>query len=107
MDTTMDTTMRQFDGLTAVSKFKPRLPAQWDVGNHRNGPSRMDKLSSKMNLPIKLIDNTIMRSPSLFFISNKFLRTQNNFGPLNDDIITKFPWDVTMVPTAPSADILR
>ena len=30
-------------GLTAVSKFKPRLPAQWVVGDHRYGPSRMQK----------------------------------------------------------------
>ena len=30
-------------GLTAVSKFKPRLPAQWAVGTHRKGPSRMEK----------------------------------------------------------------
>ena len=29
--------------LTAVSKFKPRLPAQWSVGTHRKGPSRMEK----------------------------------------------------------------
>ena len=28
-------------GLTAVSKIKHRLPAQWAVGTHRKGPSRM------------------------------------------------------------------
>ena len=32
-------------GLTAVSKFKPRLPAQWAVGTHRKGPSRMEKVT--------------------------------------------------------------
>ena len=36
-------------GLTAVSKFKPRLPAQWAVGTRRNGPSRMEKATSRMN----------------------------------------------------------
>ena len=36
-------------GLTAVSKFKPRLPAQWAVGTRRKGPSRMEKVSSRMN----------------------------------------------------------
>ena len=30
-----------------------------------------------------------------------------NFGPLNNHIITKFSWVVTMVPTALSTDILR
>ena len=30
-------------GVTAVSKFKPRLPAQWAVGTHSKGPSRMEK----------------------------------------------------------------
>ena len=29
-------------GLTVVIKFKPRLPAQWAVGSHRKGPSRME-----------------------------------------------------------------
>ena len=36
-------------GLTAVSKFKPRLPAQWAVGTHRKGSSRMEKVTSRMN----------------------------------------------------------
>ena len=36
-------------GLTAVSKFEPRLPAQWVVGTHRKGPSRMEKVTSRMN----------------------------------------------------------
>ena len=36
-------------GLTAVSKFKPRLSAQWAVGTHRKCPSRMEKETSKMN----------------------------------------------------------
>ena len=40
-------------GLTAVSKFKPRLPAQWAVGTHRKGPSRMEKVTSRMNWPIR------------------------------------------------------
>ena len=30
-------------GLTATSKFKPRLPAQWAVGTHHKGPSRMEQ----------------------------------------------------------------
>ena len=76
-----------------------------------------DKVTSRMNRPIRsstqirnyicLIDNTIMWRPSLFFMSNRFYRTQNDFGPLNDHIITKFSWVVTMVPIAPSTDILR
>ena len=40
-------------GLTAVSKFKPRLPAQWVFGTHRKGPSRMEKVTSRMNRPIR------------------------------------------------------
>ena len=40
-------------GLTAVSKIKPRLPAQWAVGTHRKGPSRMEKVTSRMNWPIR------------------------------------------------------
>ena len=39
-------------GLTAVSKFKPRLPAQRALGTHRKGPSRMEKVTSRMNWPI-------------------------------------------------------
>ena len=104
-------------GLTAVGKFKPRLPAQWAVGTHRIGPSRMEKVTSRMNWPIRnstqiririeLVGNTIMWNPSLFFISNRFYKTQNNFGPLNDHIITEFSWVVTMTPAVPSTDILR
>ena len=104
-------------GLTAVSKFKPRLPAQWAVGTHRIGPSRMEKVTSRMNWPIKnstqiririeLVGNTIMWNPSLFFISNRFYKTQNNFGPWSDHIITEFSWVVTMTPAVPSTDILR
>ena len=40
-------------GLTAVSKFKPRLPAQWAVGTHRKGSSRMEKVTSRINWPIR------------------------------------------------------
>ena len=40
-------------GLTAVSKFKLRLPAQWAVGTHRKGPSRMEKVTSRMNWPMR------------------------------------------------------
>ena len=40
-------------GLTAVSKFKPRLPAQWAAGTHRKGFSRMEKVTSRMNWPIR------------------------------------------------------
>ena len=40
-------------GLTAVSKFEHRLPAQWAVGTHRKGPSRMEKVTSRMNWPIR------------------------------------------------------
>ena len=104
-------------GLTVVSKFKPRLHAQWAVGTHRRGISRMEKVTSRMNWPIRnstqiwiriyLIGNTIMWNPSLFFISIRFNKTQNNFGPLNDDIITEFSWAVTMAPVVPSTDILQ
>ena len=40
-------------GLSAVSKFKPRLPAQWAVGTHRKGPSRMEKSNFPKNWPIR------------------------------------------------------
>ena len=100
-----------------MSKFKPRLPAQWAVGTHRIGPSRMEKVTSRMNwsirnstqirIRIELVGNTIMWNPSLFFISNRFYKMQNNFGPLNDHIITEFSWVVTMTPAVPSTDILR
>ena len=105
------------NGLTAVSKFKPRLPAQWAVGTHHKGPSRMEKVTSRVNWPIRnstqirngiqLIDNTIMWGSPFFFISNRFYKTQNNFGPLNNHIITEFSWVVTMAPVVPSTDILR
>ena len=36
-------------GLTAVSKIKPHLPAQWAVGTHRKGPSRMENVTSRVN----------------------------------------------------------
>ena len=39
--------------LTAVSKFKPHQPAQWALGTHRKGPSRMEKVTSRMNWPIR------------------------------------------------------
>ena len=39
-----------------------------------------------------------MWRPSLFFISNRFYRTQNNFDPLNDHIIAEFSWIVTVAP---------
>ena len=104
-------------GLTAVSKFKPRLPAQWAVGTHRIGPSRMEKVTSRIKWPIRnstqiririeLVGNTIMWNSSLFFISNRIYKTQNNFGPLNDHIITEFSWVVTLAPAVPSTDILR
>ena len=110
-------TLGQFDWANRVSKFKPRLPAQWAVGTHRIGPSRMEKVTSRMNWPIRnstqiriridLVGNTIMWNPSLVFISNRFYKTQNNFGPLNDHIITEFSWVVTMAPAVPSTDILR
>ena len=97
-------------GLTAVRKFKPRLPAPWAVSTHRKGASRMDKVTSRMNWPIRNstqirnwiqpIDSTIMWSPSFLFISNRFYGTQNNFGPLNDHIITELFWVVTMAPPA-------
>ena len=41
------------------------------------------------------------------FHSNMFYKTQNNFGLLNDHIITEFSWVVTMAPTVFSTDILR
>ena len=47
-----------------------------------------------------------MWNPSLFFISNRFYKTQSNFGPTNDHIITEFSWVVTMAPAVPSSDIL-
>ena len=103
-------------GLTVVSKFKPRLPAQWAVGTHRKGPSRMEKVTPRINWPIRnstqiririqLIGNTIMWNPSLFFIFNRLYERKNNFGPFNDHIITEYLWVVTMAPAVPSTDIL-
>ena len=40
-------------GLTAVSKITPRLPVQWAVGTHRKGASRMEKVTSRINWPIR------------------------------------------------------
>ena len=81
-------TMGKFDW---PDRDEPRLPAQWAVVDHCNGPGRMKKVTSWMNWPIRnstqirneiyLIDFTIMWSPSLLCISDRFLRTQNNFGP--------------------------
>ena len=103
--------------LTAVSKFKPHQPAQWALGTDRKGPSRMEKVTSRMNWPIrnstqirnKILhkDNTIMGSLSFFCISNRFYRTLNNFGNFNDHIITEFSWVVSTAPAVLSADILR
>ena len=45
--------------------------------------------------------------PLFVFISNRFYRTQNNFGPLNCHITTELSWVVTKTPAVPSADILR
>ena len=50
---------------------------------------------------------TILWSPSLFFISNRFYQTRNNFGPLSDHIFTEFSWVVTLDPAVLSVDILR
>ena len=36
-------------GLNTVSKFKPRLPAQWAVGTHRKGSGRTEKVTSRYN----------------------------------------------------------
>ena len=49
--------------------------------------------------------NTVMWSPALFSISNRFYRKEKN-GQLNDHIITEFSWIVTMAPAVPSTDIL-
>ena len=46
-----------------------------------------------------------MWNPPLFFISNRFYKTQSNFGPLNDHIITEFLWVLTMAPAVRSSDI--
>ena len=48
-------------GLTAVSKFKTRPPAQWVVGTHRKGPSRMEKVTFRMNWPIRNSTQTQIR----------------------------------------------
>ena len=92
--------------LTVVSKFKPHLPAQWAVGTHRKGQSRMEKVTSRMNWAIrnstqirkwiKLIDNIIMWSLSLLFIYKRFYRTHDKFGPLTGKSLRNFhglsPW---------------
>ena len=62
--------------------------------------------SAQIRNQIQFIDNTIMWNTSLFYISNRFCRTPNNFGPLNDHIITVFSWVVTIAPAVPSGDIL-
>ena len=43
------------------------------------------------------MDNTIIRSPSLCFISNRFYRLQNNVASLNNHIVTEFSLVITMV----------
>ena len=105
-------------GLTAVSNFKPRLPAQWAVGTHRIGPSRMEKSNfeneltnqkldsiSKLNLAYRHHHNV---KPIISFYFQKVLQNTKQFCSLeNDHIITEFPWVVTMAPSVLSADILR
>ena len=70
-------------------RYSPqKVPVEWKkVTPRMNGPMRN---STQLRNEIYLIDNTIMWSPSLFFISNRFYRTQNNFSPLNDHIIVEF-----------------
>ena len=46
-----------------------------------------------------------MWSPSLFYTFNRFYRTQNSVGLLNEHIIVEFPWLVIMEPAVPSTDI--
>ena len=104
-------------GLTAVSKFKPRLPAQWAIGTHRSGLIRMEKSNfpneltnqkSDSNSKLKLAYRQQRNVQHItFFISNMFYRMQNNFGALNDHIITDFSWVVTMEPAVLRIDILR
>ena len=99
-------------GLTTVSKFKPRLPAQWAVSTHRKRPSRLEKVTSWMNWPIR---NTVSNSKlNLAYRQNHnvkpfilFYRTLKNFVSFNDHIITVFSWVVTMALAVLSADILR
>ena len=47
-------------GLTAVSKFKPHLhvPAQWAVGTHRKGTSRMKKSNFQNELTNQKFDSS-------------------------------------------------
>ena len=45
--------------------------------------------------------------PITILYFQQFRRTQNNFGPLNDHIITEFSWVVTMAHVVSCADILR
>ena len=47
-----------------------------------------------------------MWNPSVFLISNRLYKTQNNFYPLNDHTIKEFSWVVKMAPAVPSTDIL-
>ena len=46
---TLGLLMGQFDRPNCGEQIKPRLPAQWAVGTHRKGPSRMEKVTSRMN----------------------------------------------------------
>ena len=48
-----DSLWASLTGLTAVSKFKPRLLAKWAVGTHRNGPGRIEKVTSRRNRPMR------------------------------------------------------
>ena len=53
------------------------------------------ELKSKFNFVLRQQHN--VKSITLFLISIKFYRTQNNLGPLNDHIIMEFSWVITMV----------
>ena len=80
---------------------------QWAVGTHPKGPNRMEKNNFQNEVTNQKFDSNSQLNlayrqhhdvkPVTLFLFQQVL--QNNFGPLNDHIITKFYVAVAIVKT--------
>ena len=75
------------------------LPANAPVEWKSNFQNELTNRKFRSRNSLKFKGNTILWNPSLFFISNKFQRTINNFIPSNDHTIKELSssWVVAMV----------
>ena len=86
-------------------RYSPQRSQSNGKSNFQNELTNQKYVSnSKLNLAYRQHHNV---KPSLFFISNRFYRTLNNFVHLNGHVITEFTWVVTMAPAMHSGDIWR